>query len=103
MICKNSYFGHLVTLAWGKIFKLIFRGQLIYGSIPLDQINTMLPLVLLYISNLKKIFAKKIKNNSFLWCPLEPKPLLTLCQIWRVRVYYDAEYDLLSNAFSDSR
>ena len=47
--------------------KLNFRGHLIYSSICLDETNTMVPMLLLYILKMKKIFPAKdfAQTNSF--------------------------------------
>ena len=47
MICNMTYLGHLVILTCGKILKMTFRGQSIYSSIRLDEMNTMVPILLL--------------------------------------------------------
>ena len=49
MIYNMTYLGHFVTLTSGQIFKLTFRGQVIYQKIRLDERNTLVLISFSYL------------------------------------------------------
>ena len=49
LICNMTYFGYYVTLTWGQILTLAFRGHIIYLSNCLDERKTMMLLPILYL------------------------------------------------------
>ena len=52
-VYNMTYLGHFVTLTSGQIFKLTFRGQVIYQKIRLDERNTLVLISFSYLWNYK--------------------------------------------------
>ena len=75
MICNMTYFGQVMTLTWGQIFNLTFRGHVIYHSMRLDELRTMAFKSIRYLVWRKSYLRKTIrrKNEHFffgdLWWP----------------------------------
>ena len=81
MMCNMTL---TLTLTWGQIFKLTFRGQKIYHSNRLNERNNIFRLHFSVLLMVKKLLAKNfslLPRVIDIWWPLEPKPL-TWGQIW---------------------
>ena len=55
MICNTTHLVQVMTLTWGKILDLTFKGHSIYLSVRLDESNTMVLKPTMYI-NSKTLF-----------------------------------------------
>ena len=65
MICNITYFGQVMTLTWGQLLNLTFRGYIIYHSMRLDeQLRTMVCELFLYLFG-KKSYCRKSISGKF--------------------------------------
>ena len=64
MICNMTYFGQVMTLTWGQLLNLTFWGHIIYHSMRLDELRTMVCELFLYLFG-KKSYCRKIISGKF--------------------------------------
>ena len=64
MICNMTNFGQVMTLTWGQMFNLTFRGQVIHHSMRLDELRTMACESFLYLCWIKSYYRKTIRNEN---------------------------------------
>ena len=83
-ICNMTYLGDLVTLTWGQILTLTFRGQKIYLSTRLGERNTMAPSPILYLS-LFKHYSRKTFSQKM--------AILTDFDLWRLNRWPEVNFD----------
>ena len=64
MICNMTNFGQVMTLTWGQMFNLTFRGHVIHHSMRLDELRTMACESFLYLCWIKSNYRKTIRNEN---------------------------------------
>ena len=64
MICNMTYLGQVMTLTWGQILNLTFRGHIIHHSMRLDELRTMAFESILYLVWKSSYSRKTIRNKT---------------------------------------
>ena len=64
MICNMTNFGQVMTLTWGHMFNLTFRGHVIHHSMRLYELRTMACELFLYLCWIKSYYRKTIRNEN---------------------------------------